>query len=52
MKAYWKYLIIGVAIVVSAWLLARAYTYKYHAQETIVVTVSYTHLTLPTILLV
>ena len=38
MKAYWKYLIIGVAIVVSAWLLARAYTYKYHAQETIVVT--------------
>ena len=40
MKAYWKYLIIGVAIVVSAWLLARAYTYKYHAQETIVVTAS------------
>ena len=38
MKAYWKYLIIGAAIVVSAWLLARAYTYKYHAQETIVVT--------------
>ena len=38
MKAYWKYLIIGVAIVVNAWLLARAYTYKYHAQETIVVT--------------
>ena len=38
MKAYWKYLIIGVAIVVSAWLLARAYTYKYHAQETIRVT--------------
>ena len=38
MKAYWKYLIIGVAVVVSAWLLARAYTYKYHAQETIVVT--------------
>ena len=38
MKAYWKYLIIGAAIVVSAWVLARAYTYKYHAQETIVVT--------------
>ena len=28
MKAYWKYLIIGVAVVVSAWLLARAYTYR------------------------
>ena len=38
MKAYWKYLIIGAAVVVSAWLLARAYTYKYHARETIVVT--------------
>jgi hypothetical protein len=33
-----KYLIIGVAIVVSAWLLGRAYTYKFHTQETIVVT--------------
>ncbi|WP_300705085.1 SIMPL domain-containing protein [uncultured Alistipes sp.] len=38
MKAYWKYIIIGVAIIASAWLLARAYMYKYHAQETIVVT--------------
>ena len=38
MKAYWKYLIIGVAIIVSAWLLARAYMYKYHVQETVVVT--------------
>lgn len=38
MKAYLKYLILGVAIVASAWLLARAYTYKFHAQETIVVT--------------
>lgn len=33
-----KFLIIGVAIVASAWLLAHAYTYKFHAQETIVVT--------------
>ena len=32
------YIIIGVAIIASAWFLARAYMYKYHAQETIVVT--------------
>lgn len=38
MKSYGKYLILGAAVVLSAWLLAKAYTYKYHAQETIVVT--------------
>jgi len=38
MKNYGKFLIIGAAIVVSAWLLGRAYTYKYRSQDTIVVT--------------
>ena len=38
MKANLKYLIIGAAIIVSAWLLGRAYTYKYRSQDTIVVT--------------
>ena len=38
MKTYFKYLIIGAAIVLSAWLLGRAYTYKYRSQNTIVVT--------------
>lgn len=33
-----KFLIIGVAIVVSAVIISNAYTYKYRAQETIVVT--------------
>lgn len=38
MKQNLKYVIIGVAIVVSAWLLGHAYTYKYRSQDTIVVT--------------
>lgn len=38
MKANLKYIIIALAIVVSAWLLGRAYTYKYRSQDTIVVT--------------
>ena len=38
MKQNLKYVIIGVAIVVSAWFLGRAYTYKYRSQDTIVVT--------------
>ncbi len=38
MKQNLKYLIIGLAIVVAAWLLGRAYTYKFRAQDTIVVT--------------
>ncbi|MBP3601653.1 MAG: SIMPL domain-containing protein, partial [Alistipes sp.] len=38
MKQNLKYLIIGVAIIASAWLLGRAYTYKFRAQDTIVVT--------------
>ncbi|MDE5707800.1 MAG: SIMPL domain-containing protein [Alistipes sp.] len=38
MKGFVKYLVLGAAVVLSAWLLAKAYTYKYHAQETIVVT--------------
>lgn len=38
MKNYLKYVIIGVAIVVSAWLLANAYTYKYRSEDTITVT--------------
>lgn len=33
-----KYLIVGIAIVASAWILAKAYTYKYRVQETVVVT--------------
>ena len=41
-----KYWIIGLAIVIAAALVGRAYTYKYRSQQTIVVTgpVSYTHL--------
>ena len=38
MKQNLKFVIIGLAIVVSAWLLGRAYTYKYRSQDTIVVT--------------
>ena len=38
MKTYIKSLIIGAAVVMSAWLLGRAYTYKYRSQNTIVVT--------------
>lgn len=38
MKEYLKYIIIGVAIILSAYLLGRAYTYKYRALDTIVVT--------------
>ena len=38
MKTNWKYLIIGLAVIVAAWLLGRAYTYKYRSQDTIVVT--------------
>ncbi|MEG1622136.1 MAG: SIMPL domain-containing protein [Alistipes sp.] len=33
-----KYIIIAIAIIVSAWILSKAYTYKYRAQETVVVT--------------
>ena len=38
MKTNLKYVIIGIAIIVSAWLLGHAYTYKYRSQDTIVVT--------------
>ncbi len=38
MKNNLKTVALAVAVVLSAWILARAYTYKYHAQETIVVT--------------
>ena len=38
MKTNFKYIIISLAIVVAAWLLGRAYTYKYRSQDTIVVT--------------
>lgn len=38
MKNYLKYAIIAVAIIVSAWLLADAYTYKYRSEDTITVT--------------
>lgn len=38
MKTNLKYIIIALAIVVAAWLLGRAYTYKYRSQDTIVVT--------------
>lgn len=38
MKQIWKFAVLGLAIVISAGLLARAYTYKYRAQDTIVVT--------------
>lgn len=38
MKNNLKYVIVGAAIILSAWLLGRAYTYKYRSQETIVVT--------------
>ena len=33
-----KYILLGIAAVVCAAVLARAYTYKYRAQDTIVVT--------------
>lgn len=33
-----KYWIIGLAIVASAWILGKAYTYKFRVQETVVVT--------------
>jgi len=33
-----RYAIIGIAIVLSAYLLGRAYTYKYRSQDTVVVT--------------
>lgn len=38
MKTNLKYVIIALAVVVAAWLLGRAYTYKYRSQDTIVVT--------------
>ena len=38
MKTNFKYIIISLAIVAAAWLLGRAYTYKYRSQDTIVVT--------------
>ena len=38
MKTNFKYIIISLAIVLAAWLLGRAYTYKYRSQDTIVVT--------------
>lgn len=38
MKQNLKYVIIGLAIIFSAWLLANAYTYKYRSQDVIVVT--------------
>lgn len=38
MKQIWKFAVLGLAIVISAYTLARAYTYKYRAQNTIVVT--------------
>ena len=34
----WKYAVIGIAVIVAAAILARAYTYKYRAQDTVVVT--------------
>lgn len=34
----WKYAFIGIATIVAAAILARAYTYKYRAQDTVVVT--------------
>ena len=33
-----KYILLGIAAVVCAIVLARAYTYKYRSQDTIVVT--------------
>ncbi|MBP3483067.1 MAG: SIMPL domain-containing protein [Alistipes sp.] len=38
MKSIWKYLVVGVAIVVAAVVLGYAYTYKYRCQNTVVVT--------------
>ena len=38
MKQIWKCAVIGLAVLLSAYTLARAYTYKYRAQNTIVVT--------------
>ena len=33
-----KYLLLGIAAIICAAVLARAYTYKYRSQDTIVVT--------------
>lgn len=38
MKAIWKNLVLGLAILLSAWVLGRSYTYKFRTQERIVVT--------------
>ena len=38
MKAIGKYLVIGLAILLSAWVLGKSYTYKYRTQDRIVVT--------------
>lgn len=38
MKDLWKYLIIGVSIVLFAYILGKAFTYRYRTQDTIVVT--------------
>lgn len=38
MKELWKYVILGVSIVISVIILATAFTYRYRAQDTIVVT--------------
>ena len=37
-KEHFKYAIIGIAVILSAYLLGRAYTYKYRSQDTVVVT--------------
>lgn len=37
-KDHLKYAIIGIAVILSAYLLGRAYTYKYRSQDTVVVT--------------
>ncbi len=38
MKQIWKFAVLGLAIVISAYTLSRAYTYKYRAENIIVVT--------------
>ena len=38
MKAIGKDLVIGLAILLSAWVLGKSYTYKYRTQDRIVVT--------------
>ena len=46
-----KYLLLGLAAVVCAVVLGRAYTYKYRAQDTVVVTglgLSLIHISEPT----